>query len=138
MMDWLILTAANILKGAIVGGLSLLSWGVHAFAPCDVVRVDHPAGRAVVVLACAKTDEDIALQNAIADALAAARLAQRRAHSLRHLAVLRVGEIVPPIRVEAVYSPDLLLPPSVLLATPPLPPLPPTAAAPAPAASRAT
>lgn len=140
MMTWLILTAANILKGSIVGGLALLSWGIHTFGPDDarVYHVYRAAGPADLTVVVACTDGDDAALEAKAEALVAAHaglVARHLAKLSKHIALLRLGEIVPPIRVEAIYSPDMLLPPSVLLAPPPLPP---TAAAPTPAVSRAT
>ena len=137
MMDWLILTAANVLKGSIVGGLSLLSWGIHTFGPSEMPP--QPAQTTVIVVACDKSHTG--LQAHVSETLRAVHpgvAARHLARVKRHLAMLRLEELVPPIRVEAIYSPDLLSPPSVLLTTPPLPPEPPTASTPAPAASRAT
>ena len=137
MMDWLILTAANILKGSIVGGLSLLSWGIHTFGSCDAPT--HPADTTVIVVACDKSHTE--LQARVSQVLRAEHpglAAHHLARLKRHIAMLRLEEIVPPIRVEAIYSPDVLSPPSALLATPPLAPEPPMTPGPAPAASRAT
>jgi hypothetical protein len=122
MTHWLIL-GAKILKGAIVGGLALLSWGIHTFAPADAPAGSSPA-HAVIVSACVNGHDPAVTANVVVDTKAAARairLAHRAERISKRIVLLRLSEIVPPIRVEEVYSPDLLLPPSVLLETPPLP-----------------
>jgi hypothetical protein len=125
-MTHVLILAVKILKSAIVGGLALVSWGVHAVVPPH----DSPAtvdANAVTIVVHANVDatagQQVLTEKAVAEALRHARLAQRAS---RRIAMLRLGDLVPPIGVEQIYPPDLLLPPSALLpptSTPPTPPL---------------
>ncbi|MFN8179660.1 MAG: hypothetical protein U0167_17155 [bacterium] len=122
-MTHVLILSAKILKGAIVGGLALLSWGIHTFAPADAPAGSR-AAHTVMVVTCANGQGSAVTANVVVDAKAAARvvrLAHRAERFSKHVVLLRLTEIVPPLRVEEVYSPDLLLPPSVLPEAPPLP-----------------
>ena len=129
MTEWLILVAANLLKAGILAGLSLVSWGVHTFASCDpscrlVESVDGAVPAPWVVV-------EIALVPAAAQdptAWGAVRAtATPKALPLPGRPLLpRLGSLVPPIRVEAIYPPDVLVPPvSWLSPDVPAPPAPP-------------
>ena len=109
MADWLILTAAHVLKTAILAGLALISWTVDAIRT-DPMVLARPADGTVVV--CCHSDDP------------AARALALRIGAGASGAWLRLGVQVPPIRVETLYTPDVLHP--VVVALPPLPPAPPT------------
>jgi hypothetical protein len=91
-----------VLKGALLGGLALVSWGVHALNPPEcptvVAIVGNPTeGESAPVIALTVCTD---------------------AKSSR-TPWIRLGAIVPPIRVETLYTPDVLHPALVTGPTPP-------------------
>ena len=101
MFEWMILTAAHVLKGAILGGLALISWGIHAcHAP------ECPTALAVV---CHQTAEAPIPVHA---------LTIRVDTKPSRIPWIRLGALVPPIRVETFYTPDVLHPVLVTAPTP--------------------
>ncbi len=101
MVEWLILTATHAFKTVLLGGLALISWGVDvATAP----RIEVTGGRVHAVVCCQVEDESLAGWAARVEAKAAKG------------AWVRVGDRVPPIRIEALFRPDVLRP--VVVAVP--------------------
>lgn len=103
MVEWLILTATHILKTALLGGLAMVSWGV------DVVTtpwVEVASGRVNAVVCCHVEDESLAGWAVRVEAKAAKGT------------WARLGDRVPPIRIEALYGPDVLQPVIVALPRP--------------------
>ncbi len=101
MVEWLILTATHILKTVLLGGLALVSWGV------DVVTtpwVEVASARVDAVVCCQGEDESLAGWAVRVEAKAAKGT------------WVRLGDRVPPIRIEALYRPDVLQP--VIVAVP--------------------
>lgn len=127
MTNLLILSAAKALKGAILAGVALISWGIHAVT--DHATAARAETHTVSVITCAHC-QTLTRHAEVIEARAALHAARQAVRMSRHVAMLRLTQIVPPIRVEEIYSPDLLLPPSALLAAPPVPLAPATDAVP--------
>jgi hypothetical protein len=96
MSEWLILAAVKVLKSAVLSALALVSWSVDA--------VDRPDG-SLCVSAHAVVVCDVRDDAAIA-----------RGHA--RVALIRLLAVVPPIRVETLFSPAVLHPADALARPP--------------------
>lgn len=140
MNEWLLLIGVKGLKAAIVGSLSVLSFGVDVLSSvADLVRPDEDRIVVVVVreaepvatqalawvgggldaqFACAESPDtesaDVASSCTESSCTESPldRFVHRKIRSADRPDVLvQLGALVPPILVEALFPPDLLLPP---------------------------
>jgi hypothetical protein len=129
MNEWLLLVGVKGLKAAIVGSLSVLSFGV------DVLTAVADRGNRddldVVVVACRA--EPVAapalawVERPVARVACCESPLDRFVHGIDGAAgkpdlLVQLGTLVPPILVEALFPPDLLLPPLPAAPETPAPP----------------
>ena len=95
MADMMVLAFANVLKSVVLGMLAVVSFCVHGPGDCEADMAAVPAD---AVLCC---EQEAVLQTV--EIVALKRTLER------------LGSVVPPIRVETLYSPDVLHPAIVIV-----------------------
>lgn len=108
MIEWMILTATHLLKTALLGTLALVSWSVD-LVTTPWVETYGANGPHAVFCCRAEVESEAVLADLVAE----------KAAKVSKVAWIRLGQRVPPIRIEALYTPDVLRPVLVNVPKPP-------------------